>query len=88
MLLLSFFIFSSCSDEEDAIPCLPGIAELTEQQIGTYSGLLTLNGTEVLNLAGTATLILTDCKLTQSTLVMMYHLFPICVLLLQRMEQY
>ncbi len=63
MLLLSLLIFGACSeDEDDVVNCLPGIEELTSEQIGTYSGLLTLNSTSVVNASGTATLVLTDCK--------------------------
>ncbi len=66
LLISSLLMFSACSgDEEVEIDCLPGVEELSSGALGTYSGLLTLNGTEVVNVSGTAELTTTGCKTYQ-----------------------
>ncbi|MEO9872170.1 hypothetical protein [Ekhidna sp.] len=60
-ILITFIAFISCSDDE-ASDCSPELTEISGASLGTYTGLLTLNGTEVFNQNGTATLVETSCK--------------------------
>ncbi len=63
LFLASTLTFISCSGDDDNADCLPGIASLSDSLLGTYTGNLTLNGTEVVNLSGTASVTESNCKM-------------------------
>ena len=61
LCLFALLSFSSCSDDDND-DCNPALAELSSDATGAYTGILTFNGTQVVNQSGTATITESSCK--------------------------
>lgn len=65
LFLFIAFSFSSCSKDDDSgsnDDCPVGASEIPTDLLGEYTGVLTLNAIEVLNLSGSATITESSCK--------------------------